>query len=92
MVVAEAWLAARILPEPTARPVFLLMIRDRLDGRVLFTGRARAALYDALNRRIRLDGDVLLIPLAEPIYELWRRMRQQPGASIYLMRGEEPSR
>ncbi len=90
--VAEAWLARKVLSQATSRPVFVLMVRDCLDGRVFFLGRARAALFEDLNRRVTMGGDVLLVPLCEPVYGLWHRMQRIPGAQIYLKPGEEPYR
>jgi len=89
--VAEAWLAKRTLQNEAGRPVYVLMVRDDLEGKALFIGKARAKLFQGLYQRVSIQhADVLVVPLVEPLYGLWQRMRKLDGAHVYLKRGEQP--
>ncbi len=90
--VAEAWLVRKTLSQPSARPAYVLMVRDDLDGKAFFIGRARQKLVEGLNQRVSLEGDVMIVPLCEPLYVLWQRMRSFDTAQVYLKPGEQPYR
>ena len=56
------------------------------------TASSRAKLFAGLNQRVRMEGDVMIVPLCEPLYGLWQKMRNVDGSHIYLKQGEEPYR
>jgi len=86
--VTEAWLARKVLPAGDGgKPVYVLIVRDDLDGRVFFSARPRAELYEEVRRRVQLEGHVLVVPLGPAFYGLWRRTLGPERAHVFLRDG-----
>lgn len=88
--VMEAWLVKRQPELATMRPSYILMVRDNLAGTAFMPQKARAELYVTLSQTIVVEGELVVLPLDEAFYGLWRRMMKVPGSNIYLSPGATP--